>query len=57
MADTLDGAPFQGLGKLEALKYIALGTWSRRIDVEHRLVYQVKDNGVYFLQARYHYEP
>ena len=57
VADILDGDPFQGLGKPEPLKYIAANTWSRRIDLEHRLVYQVKDNGVYFLQARYHYEP
>ncbi|MGL5077943.1 MAG: type II toxin-antitoxin system YoeB family toxin, partial [Waterburya sp.] len=27
-----------------------------RIDLEHRLVYKVKDNRVYFLQARYHYQ-
>ncbi len=55
VADILDGDPFQGLGKPEPLKYVAPNTWSRRIDLEHRLVYQVKDNGVYFLQARYHY--
>jgi toxin YoeB len=57
VADILDGDPFQGLGKPEPLKYIAPNTWSRRIDLEHRLVYQVKGNGVYFLQARYHYAP
>jgi toxin YoeB len=56
VADILDGDPFQGLGKPEALKYIAPNTWSRRIDLEHRLIYQVKDNRVYFLQARYHYQ-
>jgi toxin YoeB len=57
VADILDGDPFQGLGKPEPLKYIAPNAWSRRIDLEHRLVYQVKDNSVYFLQARYHYAP
>jgi toxin YoeB len=55
VADILDGDPFQGIGKPEPLKYIAADTWSRRIDLEHRLVYKVKDNRVYFLQARYHY--
>lgn len=56
VADLLDGEPFKGIGKPEPLKYIASDTWSRRIDLEHRLVYKVKNNCVYFLQARYHYE-
>lgn len=56
VADILDGEPFKGLGKPEPLKYIANNTWSRRIDLEHRLVYKLKGNKVYFLQARYHYE-
>jgi toxin YoeB len=56
VADILDGEPFTGLGKPEPLKYIAPNTWSRRIDLEHRLVYKVENNKVYFLQARYHYE-
>ena len=55
MADILDGDPFKGLGKPEPLKYIAPDTWSRRIDLEHRLVYKVTGHHVYFLQARYHY--
>jgi toxin YoeB len=56
MADILDGNPFTGIGKPEPLKYIAADTWSRRIDLEHRLVYQVTNNRIYFLQARYHYQ-
>ena len=34
--------PFEGMGKPEALKHDLAGLWSRRIDQEHRLVYQVK---------------
>ena len=56
VADILDGDLFKGIGKPEPLKYIAADTWSRRIDLEHRLVYKVKDDRVYFLQARYHYQ-
>lgn len=56
VADILDGEPFTGLGKPEPLKYIAADIWSRRIDLEHRLVYKVTENKVYFLQARYHYQ-
>jgi toxin YoeB len=47
--------PFGGIGKPEPLKYLAAGTWSRRITQEHRLVYLVSDNRIDFLQARYHY--
>jgi toxin YoeB len=36
--------PFGGTGKPEPLKHELSGCWSRRIDLEHRLVYQVKEN-------------
>ena len=35
--------PYTGLGKPEPLKYELAGKWSRRISVEHRLVYSVND--------------
>jgi len=47
--------PFTGLGKLEPLKYLASGAWSRRLTQEHRVVYLVRDERIDFLQARYHY--
>jgi len=47
--------PFRGIGKPEPLKYLAAGTWSRRLTQEHRLVYLVRADRVDFLQARYHY--
>jgi len=47
--------PFKGIGKPEALRYLAPGTWSRRITLEHRIVYLVTNDRVDFLQARYHY--
>jgi len=47
--------PFEGIGKPEPLKYFAQGAWSRRITQEHRIVYLVRDEGIDFLQARYHY--
>ncbi|HID54475.1 MAG TPA: Txe/YoeB family addiction module toxin [Anaerolineae bacterium] len=47
--------PFRGIGKPEPLKYLASGTWSRRLTQEHRIVYLVSHEKVYFLQARYHY--
>jgi toxin YoeB len=56
VADILDGDPFAGICKPEPLKYVAVNNWSRRIDLEHRLVYQVENHRIVFLQARYHYE-
>ena len=47
--------PFAGTGKPERLRGELAGKWSRRIDQEHRLVYQVDGNRIYFLAARHHY--
>lgn len=47
--------PFEGIGKPEPLRYIAAGTWSRRITDEHRLVYKVDGDDIVILQCRYHY--
>ena len=47
--------PFTGIGKLEPLKYLAPGVWSRRLTQEHRIVYLVGGNRIDFLQAKYHY--
>lgn len=32
------------------------GPRQKKDDLEHRLVYQVTENKIYFLQARYHYQ-
>jgi len=47
--------PFGGIGKPEPLKHELAGCWSKRIDEEHRLVYQVLDDKVRVLACRYHY--
>lgn len=47
--------PFSGTGKPEPLKHELSGCWSRRIDKEHRLVYQVKEDKIRILACRYHY--
>ncbi len=49
-------SPFEGYGKPEALKHKYRGLWSRRIDGEHRLIYQVKDNEIRIIKCRFHYE-
>jgi toxin YoeB len=47
--------PFGGVGKPEPLKHELAGCWSKRIDEEHRLVYQVLDEKIRILACRYHY--
>jgi len=47
--------PFHGIGKPEPLKHDLAGCWARRIDEEHRLVYQVLDDKIRILACRYHY--
>lgn len=47
--------PFEGIGDPEPLKYNWSGYWSRRISIEHRLVYKVTDNHLLIAQCRYHY--
>ncbi|WRH64917.1 MAG: Txe/YoeB family addiction module toxin [Planktothrix sp. GU0601_MAG3] len=48
-------SPFSGIGKPEALRFNMSGLWSRRIDQEHRLIYQIKDDSIIIVQCRYHY--
>lgn len=48
--------PFDEIGKPEALKYKYSGFWSRRIDDEHRLIYQVKDDQILIAKCRFHYD-
>ena len=48
--------PFAGIGKPEPLKHQFAGFWSRRIDGEHRVIYQIQDETVIIIQCRFHYE-
>ena len=47
--------PLSGIGKPEPLRHDLTGCWSRRITLEHRMVYRVSRQRIDFLQARYHY--
>ena len=47
--------PYNGIGEPEPLKYNWTGYWSRRINIEHRLVYKVTENSLLIAQCRYHY--
>ena len=47
--------PFEGTGKPEPLRFQLVGCWSRRIDREHRLIYQVEEAEIVVIACRYHY--
>jgi toxin YoeB len=48
-------SPFSGIGKPEALKHGLHGLWSRRINSEHRIIYEVKDTELLIYSVRGHY--
>ncbi|MEM0541551.1 Txe/YoeB family addiction module toxin [Flavobacterium sp. j3] len=52
--------PFEGIGKPEPLKHQLSGKWSRRINQEHRIIYQVTEENTIeildILSLKGHYE-
>ena len=54
ISDTLKN-PYSGLGKPEMLKHEFTGFWSRRITIEHRMVYVVVENELHVISLRGHY--
>lgn len=55
LIESIQEDPFHGIGKPEPLKYELSGCWSRRINQEHRLVYEVTDDKIIILSAKGHY--
>ena len=43
--------PTEGIGKPEQLKHNLSGSWSRRINQEHRIVYEIKENNTIEIQS------
>lgn len=57
LLEELTADPFSGTGKPEALKYDLAGLWSRRINHEHRLIYEIVGNTiVVIVAAKGHYQ-
>ena len=54
-AATLEN-PFYGIGKPEALKHQLSGKWSRRITQTDRLVYEIREDVLYILSMKGHYD-
>jgi toxin YoeB len=55
LIESVQQNPFEGIGKPEPLKHQLSGCWSRRINKEHGLVYEVSDQKVFILSAKGHY--
>ena len=47
--------PKTGLGKPEELKYELKGLWSRRINNEHRLIYEFTEKHISIISLKGHY--
>jgi len=48
--------PFEGIGKPEQLKYELTGLWSRRINQEHRLIYEIIEDVILIHSLKGHYK-
>ena len=52
--------PYAGTGKPERLKYELSGFWSRRIDTEHKIIYEIIDENTIdilsIISLKGHYE-
>lgn len=49
--------PFEGIGKPEALKHQLSGLWSRRINHEHRIIYELFNDQIIKIHAlKGHYD-
>jgi toxin YoeB len=43
LIEAIQQNPYEGIGKPEPLKHNLSGAWSRRINHEHRLVYEINE--------------
>ncbi|HEY5462122.1 MAG TPA: Txe/YoeB family addiction module toxin [Hanamia sp.] len=56
LLENIQETPYHGLGKPESLKFELAGKWSRRINHEHRLVYEVLSDKIIIHSLRGHYD-
>ena len=55
MITEIQRSPYQGIGRPERLRHELRGFWSRRITLEHRIVYRIEGDAVFIVQLRFHY--
>ena len=44
LSESILQSPYQGIGKPEPLKHNLSGFWSRRINQEHRMIYEIDED-------------
>lgn len=55
LIEAISNNPYEGIGKPEPLKYKLTGCWSRRINQENRIIYEVVANKLLIYSVRGHY--
>ncbi|MVN21716.1 Txe/YoeB family addiction module toxin [Mucilaginibacter arboris] len=55
LIEAISEEPFEGIGKPEMLKHDLTGLWSRRINLEHRLIYELQDEKIIIHSLKGHY--
>ena len=55
LIEAIQTDPFRGIGKPEPLKYNYSGMWSRRINLDHRIIYKIEDGNIVILALKEHY--
>ena len=48
--------PYEGIGKPEPLRYQLSGYWSRRINIEDRLIYKIEGDLLIIISCSEHYK-
>ncbi len=56
LLDSCAKTPFDGIGQPEPLKANYSGYWSRRVNLEHRIVYKVEDKRIVVFSLYGHYQ-
>lgn len=58
LIQSIEETPKAGIGKPEELKHSLSGLWSRRINKEHRLIYEIDEakDLIYIHSLKGHYE-
>ena len=55
LISSIEETPFTGIGSPEPLKHNLRGLWSRRINQEHRLIYETSKNTIIIHSLVGHY--
>jgi toxin YoeB len=55
LIEAIQNNPYEGIGKPESLRYNLSGAWSRRINKEHRIIYEIVDEKILIHSVRGYY--